>query len=206
MFELAREEIRDERLGRWIRRVVHDEAVRPEHRVQYPAERLGDVAARAHTPPARSPEPSGVNSVARQAPGTCPSSASTIPSRPLQRSDGPVSGAIGRGGLDRCDVQLPVENRASAHLFPVMVLGVDPEHGDDRDAVLPRHLLREPDRRGRLEQRERRPTEQARLLPGHDGDGPRHPRAPRGGHASGGAPRRSCCASHDVGDVAAGRG
>ena len=56
------------------------------------------------------------------------------------------------------------------HLVPVVIFGVDPEHGDRGHAVLGPHALGEPDGGQRLEQREQRAAEEAGLLAGDDGD------------------------------------
>ena len=52
-----------------------------------------------------------------------------------------------------------------------MVLGVDPEDGHGGNVVILRHLLRELQRRQRLQQREERAAEEPRLLARDDGDG-----------------------------------
>ena len=62
-----------------------------------------------------------------------------------------------------------------------MVFGVDPEDGDDRDAVLGADLVREAQRRQCLEQREERTTKQSRLLTSDDRDRARVPQQGRRG-------------------------
>ena len=64
-----------------------------------------------------------------------------------------------------------VEHRTRSHFLPVVILGVDPEDRDRRHLVVARDLLGELERRERLEQREQRAAEEARLLAGDDGDG-----------------------------------
>ena len=64
--------------------------------------------------------------------------------------------------------ELAVEHRTSAHFRPVVILGVDPEHGHHRHAMLLRHLRRQLHRRDGLEQREQRAAEQPGLLAGDD--------------------------------------
>ena len=76
------------------------------------------------------------------------------------------------GSGDGARRQRLVEDRTRPDFVPVVILGVDPEDGDGRHVVVARHLLGELDRRQRLEQREERAAEQARLLAGDDGDRP----------------------------------
>ncbi len=63
-----------------------------------------------------------------------------------------------------------VEHRAPADLGPVVILGVNPEHRDDGRTVFARDLRGQLHGGQRLEQREQRPAEQTRLLPGDDDD------------------------------------
>ena len=61
-----------------------------------------------------------------------------------------------------------------------MVLGVDPEDGDDRHVMVAGHEVGELQRGERLEQREQRAAKQSRLLAGDDGDGAGIGELPRG--------------------------
>ena len=72
---------------------------------------------------------------------------------------------------------------ARLDLVPVVILGVDPEDGDRRHAVLLPHALGQPDRGDRLQQREERAAEEAGLLAGDDGDGLRIAQLRGGGDA-----------------------
>ena len=66
-----------------------------------------------------------------------------------------------------------------------MILGVDPEHRDRRDAVLAAYPLREPNRGQRLQQREEWSAEETGLLTGDDGDGLRIAKSGRRRDAAG---------------------
>ena len=63
-----------------------------------------------------------------------------------------------------------VEDGARPDFVPVVILSLDPEDRHDRHLVLARDLLGELDRAQRLEQRVERPSEEAGLLAGDDGD------------------------------------
>jgi hypothetical protein len=80
-------------------------------------------------------------------------------------------------GRDRERLHLGVEDAARFDLVPVVILGVDPEHGDRGYAMLGANLLGQSNGRQRLQQREERPTEQTGLLPGDDGHGLRVPKS-----------------------------
>ena len=109
-----------------------------------------------------------------------------------------------RGSETVRGVEVVVEDRARADLVPVVILGVDPEDGDGRHAVVARHLLGELERGERLEQREQRAAEQSGLLAGDDRDraADRRAAAPLR-RARGGACRRSLLRRDDRGDLGA---
>ena len=87
-----------------------------------------------------------------------------------QRRDRQFAGAFGVGQRDRCGLEFSIEDGARAHLFPVVILGIDPEHRDRTDALVGRHTAGELDRGDGLEQREQRTAKGASLLTGDDGD------------------------------------
>src|SRR5439155_21215537 len=66
-----------------------------------------------------------------------------------------------------------VEHRTRSDLFPVVVLGIDPEDGRSGDAVIARYLVGELDRGQGLEQREQRTAEEPGLLTSDNRDGAR---------------------------------
>ena len=70
---------------------------------------------------------------------------------------------------------------AGVDLVEIVVLGIHPEDGHDRDLVLVGEASRQPDGRDRLEQGEQGPPEQARLLPGDHCHGPGVAQARGGG-------------------------
>ena len=83
------------------------------------------------------------------------------------------AGSLARRGRQRDGArrQRSVEDRTRSDFVPVVILGVDPEHGDGRHAVIARHLFGQLQRGQRLEQREERTAEKPGLLAGDDGDG-----------------------------------
>ncbi len=87
------------------------------------------------------------------------------------RATGFLARAFGRAHLHRANVEVGVEHAAAPHFLPVVILGVDPEDRHRGHLVLLLDLLRQRDRRDRLEQRVDRPAEQSGLLAGDDGDG-----------------------------------
>ena len=93
------------------------------------------------------------------------------------------SAGLRAGSAMACEGQRLVEHLTGPDLVPIVILGVDPEHGDARHPMLARDARRELKRGERLEQRERRPAEQSGLLAGDDGDRLRVGERLRGGNA-----------------------
>ena len=74
-------------------------------------------------------------------------------------------------GGDGERLHLGIEHAARLDLVPVVIFGIDPEHRDRRHAVLGSHLLGQPNRGERFQQREEWSAEETGLLPGDDGNG-----------------------------------
>jgi hypothetical protein len=170
--QLAREQGRRERLGRWIGGVVDDEPERSEQ-VIHPA---GEGTRQRHAVDVVAAE-AGEQVVGelggreRLAEGGERGSGGA--GRQGQRRDRTRPGA-GRGAdADRLRRQLGVEHRTLGHLVPVVILGIHPEHRDRRHSVRGFDVARQLDGSERLEQGERRPAEGAGLLAGGDDDGVR---------------------------------
>ena len=109
---------------------------------------------------------------------------------------GERSSAARGGQRHRARRQLLVEHRTRSDFVPVVIFGVDPEDGDGRHLVIARHLFGELQRGERLEQREQRSAEEARLLAGDESRRSCDRRAaPPRRRARAGACRRSCCAA-----------
>jgi hypothetical protein len=68
---------------------------------------------------------------------------------------------------------IAIEDAARFHFVPVVIFGVDPEHGDGWDLVLDPHAFGELDCGQRFEQREEWAAKQASLLTGDDRHRPR---------------------------------
>ena len=99
--------------------------------------------------------------------------AAVISSVRAQPGDGTFAGARQIGQAHGVRGELGVEHRTPGHFRPVVILGVDPEHGHDRHAVVALDLGRELHRGEGLEQGEERAAEQPGLLAGdhHAGGG-----------------------------------
>jgi hypothetical protein len=108
-----------------------------------------------------------------------------------QLRDWQFSRAIDIWQGDRPGLKFRIEHGAAADLFPVMILGIDPEHRNRRHVVIPRDLRRELNRGDRLEQCEKRPPKHARLLAGCNDDRARI-REPRRGLSRFGGRAASC--------------
>jgi hypothetical protein len=67
--------------------------------------------------------------------------------------------------------ELAVEHRTSAHFRPIVILGINPEHRHDRDAMFLRYLRRQLHRGDGFQQGEQRAPEQTSLLTGDDHPG-----------------------------------
>ncbi len=87
-----------------------------------------------------------------------------------QTRDRPFPGALDIAGGHGVGRLVVVEHRTAAHFLPVVILGVDPEDRDGRNAVRRAHLAGELDGRDRLVQGVERPAEQPRLLSGDHRD------------------------------------
>ena len=74
-----------------------------------------------------------------------------------------------RAQVEPAQLELAVEHAARADLVQVVILGIDPENGHGRDAVVGLDAARQRNCGERLEQREERTAEQTGLLPGDDG-------------------------------------
>ncbi len=86
-------------------------------------------------------------------------------------------------------MELGVEHRGAGDLFPVVILGVHPEHRDDRGAEHGLGTARELQRRDGLQDGEQRAAEHPGLLAGDDRHGLRIGQPPRGvGRGGGRAP------------------
>ena len=110
----------------------------------------------------------------------CSSSSRAAGSRRRARTVATGAESPARGGQrDRSRRQRFVEHRARANFVPVVIFGVDPEHGDGRHVVFALDLLGQLERRQGLEQREERSAKQPRLLAGDDGDRARVGEQPR---------------------------
>ena len=165
------EDVPRQRLRGRIGRVVHDQAVRAEDRLPSigrtpsPCRRPARYALRNSLMMSSRNSDSGRTAASA-------SSAAEMSSVSVSLRDRQMAGAGQIGELDGPRRQVGVEHRTAVHLGPVVIFGVDPEHRHDRDAVIARHLRGELHRRQRLQQREQRSAERARLLPGdHDARG-----------------------------------
>ena len=79
-----------------------------------------------------------------------------------------IAGAFRIRERERLRLKLRIEHRTAPHLFPVVILGVDPEDRHYRNGVLCRRPFAELDRGDGLEEGEERTAECARLLSGRD--------------------------------------
>ena len=85
--------------------------------------------------------------------------------------DGPLVSARRVAERHVLQAKFRVVHADRLHLIPIVILGVDPEHGHDGHAVIFRHLRRQFHRRDRFEECEQGPAEQSGLLAGDDGNG-----------------------------------
>ena len=69
----------------------------------------------------------------------------------LQFRDGTLTGTFRRRQRNRPRLQLGVQHRTAGDLFPVVILGVDPEHRHRRSAMLLGRPASELDRRNSLQ-------------------------------------------------------
>ena len=168
--ELAGEEIGDERLGRGIRRVVDHQPMRSEQRFEPPGEGVGHADLRPVRGTKRGHEPLGELGLAERAGEFV--EAVLDAAVQLECSDRPLAGALGLWQRDRVRLEAGVEHRTARHLFPVVILGIHPEHWNHIRLLLPCGVTGQLDCRDGLEQREERAAERPGLLTGEDGDRP----------------------------------
>ena len=168
VLDFTGEERRGERLGRRVGGVEDHQAARPQERLQPSGKGLYHADARRVCEPYRFEERrTELGGWQRRGQhrrrGAC---------RVVQPDA--CHGAFAGGGRiverDGHPVERGVEHATRLDLVPVMVLGVNPEHGDRRDAVLGGSPLRQAEGGQRLEQREQRAAKQPRLLAGDDRD------------------------------------
>ena len=91
----------------------------------------------------------------------------------MHLSDGGVPVALDAGDGEPVGLEVVVQDPRRRDLFPVVILGVIPEDGDARHAVLRLDVGGQPRRGEALHQGVERPAEQARLLARDDGHRPR---------------------------------
>ena len=169
LLDLAGKDMRDERFGRRIGGVEHDQPARAEHGFEPAAKRIG------HAGPGCIGAAEAVNQRRRELGRR---------HRGFERADRGVHRFVQAHAGDRTGVRLwriaggngerlhvRIEHAARLDLVPVVIFGVDPEHRDRRHAVLGPHLLGESNRGQRFQQREEWSAEETGLLAGDDGNG-----------------------------------
>jgi hypothetical protein len=167
-FHLTGEYRSDERLGCRVGGVVDDEAARPEDGLDPPPECL------AHPRPCPVGLPDGAEELRRECRRL--KGGFELGDRAgdrfveLNACDRTLMGPRRVTGAQRPDRQVGVEHLARLHFVPVMVLGINPEDGDRRHAMLVPHTIGQTQCGQRLEQGEERSAEKSGLLPGDDGD------------------------------------
>ena len=163
--DLLDEDVAGERLGRRIRRVVHDETVRAEHCFDPVAERLRHASARL-VGAAQSFDDFGAElGIGQRGSEFVDGGGDLVGER--QPGDGTLPGPRRVWESHGVRGQFGVEHRTPGHFRPVVVFGVDPEHGHDRHTVVALDLGRELHRGEGLEQGEERAAEQPGLLAGN---------------------------------------
>ena len=167
--ELAREEVSDERLGRGIGRVVDDQPVRPEQRLEPPREGVSHANARPVGGAKRREEPFG-ELASRRAPRRARRGSARRGHRGRSEATDRSPAPSGFGKRDRVRLEARIEHRTARDLLPVMILGIDPENGHDIGVLLARRPAGELDGGDGFQQREERAAEGARLLAGEDRD------------------------------------
>ena len=132
--QLAREHAADERFGPSVRRVVHDQTAAAEHLLEPLAERVGHAGA-GRVGAAQFRQKIFTECCRRQdALGLVEHADDGVVQ--LDGGDGGRFGAGTRRKRDGPRSQIGVEHRTRTDFFPVVILGVDPENGDDRHAVI----------------------------------------------------------------------
>ena len=169
MAEFACEQVAHQRFGRRIGRFEHHEPVGAEHGLQPARERVGDAGAWPVGCPQLAEHPVGEVGLRERGRQFVESLFDAAVER--QRGDRQLAGALRLGQRDGPRLELAIEHGAAPHLVPVVILGIDPEDRDGRDAVRRGSLARELDGRDCLQQREERSAEGTGLLARDDGDG-----------------------------------
>ena len=166
--ELARKEIRDERLGSRIGRVVDDETVWPEQRFEPPREGVGHAHAGPVRGTKRGHQRFGKLGLAERIGELV--EAVLDPGIQRQRRDRSLAGALWFRQRDRVRLEARIEHRTARDLIPVVIFGIDPEDRNDVGLMIVRGPAGELDGGDGFQQREERAAEGPRLLPGKNRD------------------------------------
>ena len=166
--ELARKEIRDERLGSRIGRVVDDETVWPEQRFEPPREGVGHAHAGPVRGTKRGHQRFGKLGLAERIGELV--EAVLDPGIQRQRRDRSLAGALWFRQRDRVRLEARIEHRTARDLIPVVIFAIDPEDRNDVGLMIVRGPAGELDGGDGFQQREERAAEGPRLLPGKNRD------------------------------------
>ena len=160
MGEFPLEDRAGQRLGGRVAAVEDDDAERAEQDVEELPERVGHARAGLVTPPQLRDGLGGELGLRQQRLEFAEHPRDVVGQVHLPDRDVPVALDAGDGQPVR--LQVVVEDPRRGDFFPVVVLGVVPEDGDARHAVLRLDVGGQPGRREPLHQRVERPAEQAR--------------------------------------------